>query len=225
MGISLKRLEQKKLQVGISKLAGAGIDVERWLAMCDAGASEMARLAKVWPVFRPSFSYIAATILGLSEESRDPLPEPAPGEVVIRVGAWSLQDLCACETVRDSNLMCVQDWYYKYPWSRAKLVPGVYRVRMPVPESNCKNFAGQKKLLLPGEEVTPVALAATVLLCHLKQTGKDLLENDWTHCAEALPDGYRVALDLHDGPVFVLSLEDGNNSGNDYVWMSAARKC
>lgn len=222
MGISLKRLEQKKLQVGINKLADAGIDVERWLAMCDASAPEMARLAEAWPVLRPSYSYDAVAILGLGEASSDPLPEPAPGEVVIRVGAWSLADLRVCETVVRDNLMHDQDWYVKYPLNTAKLTPGVYRVRMPVPDSNCKNFAEQKKLLLSGEEVTPVALAAAVLLCHLKQAGKDLLENDWTRCAEALPGESRVELVVDEGRVYVYNVWDGRRFGP--VWVSAARK-
>ncbi len=170
------------------------------------------------------YSYDAVAILFFGEVSPDPLPAPSPGEVVIRVGAWSLADLRACETVVMYNFMRVQDWYYKYPWSRAKLVPGVYRVRLPVPESNCKNFAGQKNLLLPGEEVTPVALAATVLLCHLKQAaGKDLLESNWTRCAEVLPDGLRVALDIYEGRVSVGRLHDG--LPREFVRMSAARKC
>ncbi len=170
------------------------------------------------------YSYDAVAILGFGEKSRDPLPEPAPGEVVIRVGAWSLQDLRTCETVVMYNFMCVQDWYMKYPLNTAKLTPGIYRVRMPVPYSNCKNFAEQKKLLLPGEEVTPVALAAAVLLCHLKQTsGKDLLENDWTRCAEVLPGERCVALDVDEGRVRVYS-RFWDVFPYEFVWVSAARK-
>lgn len=220
MGISLKRLEQKKLQLGINKLSDAGLDVERWLAMCDASASEMGRLVEVWPIRRPSFSYDAVSILGIGEVSSDPLPDPAPGEVVIRVGAWSLKDLRTCETVVRSNLMWDDTWYDKYDWSSVKLTPGVYRVRMPIPDSNSKNFAEQQKLLLSGEEVTPVALAATVLLCHLKQAGKDLLEDDWTRCAEPLPGELRIGPAVDRGRVYVRSRWGGARSVS--LWLSSA---
>ena len=222
MGISLKRLEQKKLQVGINKLADAGLDVERWLAMCDASAAEMQRLVEAWPIRRPSSCYDAAPILGLGEASSEPLPDPAPGEVVIRVGAWSLQDLRTCETVVRHNLMWDQDWYNEYPFSREKLTPGVYRVRLPIPDSNRKNFAEQKKLLLSGEDVAPVALAAVALLCHLKQAGQDLLNNDWARCADALPDEFRVGLCVYEGRVYVnCCWDDGRR---DDVWLAGCRK-
>lgn len=222
MGISLKRLEQKKLQLGINKLADAGLDVERWLAMCDASAAEMQRLVEAWPIRRPSYCYDAASILGLGEASSDPLPDPAPGEVVIRVGAWSLQDLRTCETVVRHNLMWDQDWYNEYPFPRAKLTPGVYRVRLPIPDSNRKNFTEQKKLLLSGEEVAPVALVAATLLCHLKQAGQDLLNDDWTRCAEALPGEYRVVLRVGGGRVGVGSRWDDRRY--DDVWLAGCRK-
>lgn len=222
MGISLKRLEQKKLQVGINKLADAGLDVERWLAMCDASAAEMQRLVEAWPIRRPSFCYDAAPILGLGKASSDPLPDPAPGEVLIRVGAWSLQDLRTCETVVRHNLMWDQDWYNEYPFPREKLTPGVYRVRLPIPDSNRKTFAEQQKLLLSGEEVAPVALVAATLLCHLKQAGNDLLNDDWTRCSETLPDEDRVVLLVSEGRVLVYYCWDDNRY--DFVWLAGCRK-
>jgi hypothetical protein len=182
----------------------------------------MQRLVESWPIRRPSFCYDAAAILGLGKASSDPLPEAASGEVVIRVGAWSLQDLHTCETVVRDNLMWDQDWYNEYPWSRVKLTPGVYRVRIPVPDSNSKTFVEQSKLLLSGEEVAPVALATAALLCHLKQTSKDLLDDDWARCAEALPGGSHPALGVRGGRVRVYTYWDGRRS--DRLWLSAARK-
>ncbi len=90
-------------------------------------------------------------------------------------------------------------WSDEYAWSSVKFTPGVCRLRLPVPDSNSKNFPEQQALLLPSEEATPVALAATTLLCHLNQTGNDLLASDWTHCAEALPGEGRVVLAVGGG--------------------------
>ena len=217
---SLTGLPQKKITTGLKRLQEAGIKPERWLAMLDADPASMQNLADAWPVRLPSFSYDAVAILGFGEAGTEPLPEPAPGEVVIRVGNWSLQDL------RDSavgkELMHQQDWYDKYDCMAAKLTPGVYRVRLPVPDSNRKNFSEQKSLLLSGEEVAPVALGAVSLLVHLKETGNDLLENDWCRCAEALPDELHAGLNVYEGRVCVnFGWDDGRL---DRLWLSAARK-
>jgi hypothetical protein len=74
------------LQTGVNKLAGVGIDIDRSLALCDASAVHMVRLADAWPVRRRSYSYDAPAVLGLGGASSEPLPEPAPGETVLRVG-------------------------------------------------------------------------------------------------------------------------------------------
>ncbi len=169
----------------------------------------------------PSFCYDAVSILGLGEASSELLPDPAPGEVVIRVGAWSLKELRNCEIVVRKNLMWEHNtWYDRYDWGRAKLTPGVYRMRMPIPDSGDKNFAEQQKLLLSGEEVAPVTLAATVFLCHLKETGKDLLANNWTRCAEPLPDELRVELTVLRGRVYASYDWTGYRYG--YLWLSSA---
>ena len=166
--------------------------------------------------------YDAAPILGLGKASDEPLPDPDPGEVVIRVGAWSLRDLRTCETVVRDSLVWDSTWYDQYAWSQAKLTPSVYRVRIPVPYSSGKTFAQQHALLLPGEQVTPVALAAAVLLCHLKVTGTDLLDYEWIRCAEALPDEYRVGLNVDEGRVNVNSRWD--DVRREDVWLAGCRK-
>ncbi|MCA9370485.1 MAG: hypothetical protein KC680_00810 [Candidatus Peregrinibacteria bacterium] len=217
---SLTGLPQKKITTGLKRLQGAGITPERWLAMLDADPASMQNLADAWPVRLPSFSYDAVAILGFGEASTEPLPKPAPGEIVIRVGDWSLQDLRDCDTGKE--LMHQQDWYDKYDCMTAKLTPGVYRVRLPVRDSNRKNFSEQKGLLLSGEDVAPVALGAATLLVRLKETGNDLLENDWCRCSEVLPDGRHAALVVDEGRVLVYGYWDDYR--NDGLWLSAARK-
>jgi len=169
---------------------------------------------------KSSFTYDAVAILGFGEASTEPLPEPAPGEIIIRVGDWSLQDL------RDSKigneLMHQQDWYDKYDLASAKLTEGIYRMRLPVPDSNRKNLTEQKGLLLSDEEVAPVALGATALLVHLKEIGNDLLKNNWCRCEEALPVDNHVGLRVFDGRVGVSGIWDDDCV--DVLWLSAARK-
>lgn len=169
-----------------------------------------------------SLIYDAPSIL-FGEASSEPLPDPAPGEVVIRVGAWSLKGLRSCKTVVGHNLMWDKRWYDEYPWSREQLTPGVYRVRIAIPGSNLKTFAEQQTLLLPGEEIAPVSLAATVLLCHLKETGDNLLKNDWCRSAEVLPDGGRVAHGVSGGRVFVDYYWADDRDGR--LWLAGCRKC
>ena len=218
---SLTGLPQKKITTGLKRLQEAGITPERWLTMLDANPVSMQSLANAWPVRLPSFSYDAAPILGFGEASTEPLPEPALGEVVIRVGNWSLQDLRDCTVGKE--LMHQQNWYDKCDCMAAKLTPGVHRVRLPVPDSNRKNFTGQKENLLPGEKVAPVALGAATLLVHLKETGNDLLKNDWCRCREAFPGARRVALNVREGRVRVYD-RYWDDHRSDSLWLSAARK-
>ncbi|MGC3971618.1 MAG: hypothetical protein QM775_31020 [Pirellulales bacterium] len=144
----------------------------------------------------PGITYDAAPILGLGAASDEPLPDPGPGEVIVRVGAWSLQDL---RTLRH-NLMGDHDWCKEHPFFHEKLTPGIYRARLPIPDSNWRKFNELKQLLHDGEEVAPAALVATALFC-LKQTGQDLLGTEWARCVEVLPDELRVILNVHWGRV------------------------
>ncbi|MGC3971599.1 MAG: hypothetical protein QM775_30925 [Pirellulales bacterium] len=132
------------------------------------------------PRLPPGIAYDAALILGLGEAACEPLSVAEPGEMVIHVGAWSLQDLRTCKTVVRHSLMYNQDWYNGHPFSHEKLTPGVYRVRLLIPGSNRKNFNEQTTLLHDGEVVAPAALVAVVFLCLLTQAGQNLFGNDWT---------------------------------------------
>jgi hypothetical protein len=167
----------------------------------------------------PGLAYDATSILGFGSASDEPLPEPAPGEVVIHYGGWSLQELRNSDVGK--KLMHEQDWYNKYAWSTEKLPPGLYRLRVPVPDSNPKTFAEQQAMLSPGEQVAPVVLVATALLVHYAKTGEDLLKSDWTRCKEQAADGNRVALYWDEGRLGVSrSWGDGCY---DYVWLSSVR--
>jgi hypothetical protein len=146
------------------------------------------------------FAYDATSVFGFAPLNDEPLPEAAPGEIVIRYGGWSLQEL------RDTvgmTLMHKQKWYNTYPWSAEKLPPGNYRLRIPVPDSNRKTFAEQQRMLPPGEQVAPVVLVATALLARRLQTGEYLLKTDFTRCREATVFGLRVALDWLEGRLYV----------------------
>lgn len=163
--------------------------------------------------------YDAVSLLGFGEPCDDPLPDAAAGEVVVRYGVWSLREL------RDSavgrKLMHQQDWYDRYEWSAAKFPAGIYRVRLPVPETNCKGFAEQQKLLLPGEEPAPVVLAATALLCHRLQAGEDLLNGDWARCKEQTDAGRRAGLHWDDGQLIVYGHWDVYRYAD--LWLASAR--
>ncbi|MDA1292497.1 MAG: hypothetical protein O3A81_01835 [bacterium] len=216
---SLTSLPQKKITTGLKRLQEAGITPKHWLAMLDADTTSMENLAHAWPVGLPSFIYDAVAILGFGEVSTEPLPEPAPGEIIIRVGDWSLQDLRDCTVGKE--LMLQQDWYDKYDWSSAKLTAGIYRVRLPVPDSNRKSFAEQKALLLSGEEVAPVALGVSALLVYLKETRNGPLKNNLCRCEEEIPGGSHAGFSVRGGRVDVYNFWDDDTS--DRLWLSAAR--
>src|SRR3989338_1048805 len=194
---SLLGLPQKKVTTGLKKLQDAGISPDRWLAMLDADTAAMQCLANAWPT--PGFPlsetaprvYDAVALFGFGEPSAVPLPAAGPDEIVIRVGAWSLLEFRDSPVVLRNDLLWVQDWYERYPWCRQKLEPGVYRVRLPIPDSNRKSTAEAKCLLLPDENILQVCLGATTLAAHLWKTREDLLRGNFCRCDETLPDDGR----------------------------------
>jgi hypothetical protein len=221
MGKSLQRLEKKKLDLGMKKLGDAGIDVQRWLAMLDADNAEMQRLAAAWPIFSQPCAYDAVALFGFGSSGEEPLPDGKSGEIVIRYGGWSLRELCANAVIREKNLMWEQDWYHKYQWSSEKLPAGIYRMRIPVPHSNRKNFAEQEAMLPSGEQFAPIVLVATAMLAHRLQAGENLLKNDWTRCKEQTADGYRVVLYWGEGRLVVdVDWDDRRDGG---LWSSSVR--
>src|SRR5579863_937098 len=164
-------------------------------------------------------SYDAVNILGFGGLAAEPLPQAVDGEIVLRYGGWSLQEL------RDSavgqKLMHPQGWYESFVWSSEKLPSGIYHLRVRVPESNRMTFAEQEQMLPEGEQIAPVALVASALLAHRMQAAGALLKNDWKRCREQTADGYCVALYWNVGRLNVRSVWDGNRV--DYVWSSSVR--
>ena len=220
MGKSLRRLEQKKLQVGIGKLADAGVDVERWLAMCDADDAAMQRLVEAWPVKLPSFVYDAKTvcsILGLPNNCKEETPKAAYGEVVVWYGGWTLGELVATDKV--VNYLSKERESWKAP-------PGYYHTRIPVPDSNRmthdEQVAAHLAQLYAAFKELPTPVGATVLAAHLDATGEDLLNGNFCRCAEPLPDDRHAALDVDEGRVYVSYYWDGARL--DSVFLGAARK-
>jgi hypothetical protein len=221
---SLASLPKKKIDAGIAKLQKlARIDSDRWFALLAADEPAMARIDAAWPQLHPSFSYDvdAVAILGFGNPSEESLPDAKSGEMVIRYGGWSLQELRDNPVVRKRKLMWKQDWYHTYPWSTEKLPSGIYRLRIPVPNSNRQTFAEQQSSLPSGEAPAPVVLVATALLAHRVQTGEDLLKNDWTRCKEQTADAVCVVLYWYDGRLFVNDYWHDNRSA--YSWLSSVR--
>jgi hypothetical protein len=169
----------------------------------------------------PSLSYDAIALLGFGAALTDePLPVALPGEIVIRYGGWSLQELRKSD-IGNQLIWQDQHWCNNYPWSHEPLPSGIYRLRIPVPGSNDKNFADQQALLQEGEEPAPLVLVATALLAHHLQTNEDLLKNDWTRCKEEDADGDHVGLYWRGGRLFVSCSWDGRVGG---VWLSSVRR-
>ena len=162
-------------------------------------------------------TYDAVSILGFGDPSAEALPQA--GEIILRYGGWSLQEL------RDSaigkKLMHRQDWYSKFPWGSEKLPPGTYRLRLPIPDSNRKSFAEQEQMLSEGEQIAPVVLVASALLAHQVQADSDLLRGNWTRCREQTTAGDCVALGW--GVHWLYVRKEWGHIRSDCVWSSSVR--
>ena len=170
-------------------------------------------------IMSSGLSYDAVSILGLGDAATEPLPQAADGEIVLRYGGWSLQELR--HSAIGQKLMPVHDWYDLFPGRSEKLAAGIYRPRVPVPESNRKTFAEQERMLPKGETLAPVVLVASALLAHFLKTGEDLLKNEWTRCREQTAADLRVALDWHGGRLGVSHNWDDDRY--DRLWASSVR--
>jgi hypothetical protein len=111
-------------------------------------------------------------------------------------------------------------WYDEYPWANEAIAPGVYHLRLPVPDSNGKTFKEQKALLLDGEEVAPLVLLELAFLCLSKAGRPDPLQGGWVRCQE-IADGYRVVLNWLDGRLCVSPWDD--HPHGDF-WLAAVRR-
>lgn len=163
------------------------------------------------------YVYDAVSILGFGDESDTDLPEAGEGEVIIRYGGWSLQEL------RDSSaLIHKEDWYNSCDWSTEKLPSGIYRVRLPIQGSNRNGIEEQKKLLLPGEDPAHIVWEATALLCHKMKTGADLLKSEWVRTHHPSQGGGFAELHWHDGRLGV----DGffGDSAGEHVWFGGSAR-
>lgn len=125
-----------------------------------------------------------------------------------------LQDL------RASGLMWDQDWYDQYNFTAPA---GRYEVMMLVPNSKNKTWDEQKEMLKDGWEPCPVIVGAVLWIAHKKQTGVDLLDDNWSRFAEK-SNGNRVALFENDGRLYVHIYWNWDNERNDRFWASAARR-
>lgn len=159
-------------------------------------------------------SYDAVQILGLGDVRSEPLPQPGPGEVVIRVGPWSLHDLKTCNVVVRHDLLWDQKWYEKLAFFHDKLSPGMYRLRVPLPCSEWETWDEQQCHLQETEMVVPTALVAAALLCHVLETGTSLLRGMLIRCAEALPPDLRVTLDVFEKRLSLEGQLDGSRKHN-----------
>jgi hypothetical protein len=161
-------------------------------------------------------------ILGLPVASKEPIPDAKVGEIVIYYGGWDLQMLRTCLGGR-KYMSQDQDWYDDQNWTAE---PGYYCLLLPVLGSNNKNRYEQFAYLRTIDDSwqpAPVSVAATALLVHLAAAGVDLLNGGWCRCADRLPDGNRVALDVVEGRVSVNDYWDAYRYEN--VWLAGCRKC
>lgn len=235
MSLPISKLHPKKVGVGLRKLDAAGFTVDDWLALCNARPEAIARLKNAWPFTMPSFTCDAVSLLGFGTSSNHPLPKPRSGEVVIRVGAWSLNDLYA-KTSRLEFYSCERgELGRKHSWEYEKLTPGVYRIRLPIPNSQGKPFEEQQKLLLPNETIPPAALIATVLMCS-PLVGRTHVPGWFLNCRgeakdfhgerfrgiEQTYEGAHMEFSVYEDHFTVRSAEESQLMNG---WMLGVRKC
>lgn len=216
---SLQSLPGKKLTTGHAKLQAAGITPRMWLRMLDASPLQMQALVAAWPV--PPRVYDPVFLFGFGSETKEELPEAGENEAIITYGGWSFEELWCNTVVVEKNLVWPQDWSKKYGWSTEKLPSGIYRVRLPIPDSNRKTATQQDGLLLPGE-TGHIVLQATALLAHRLKTGEDLLKGGWLRLPHQTAGDSRAGLLVYGGRLNLCGGFGDIAGGN--VWSGGASR-
>lgn len=126
-----------------------------------------------------------AAILGIGSPTADPLPEPNPGFITLRIPE-GMSLMALRESDAGKKLMNFKTWYSKYPWSRDALPAGVYRLRVPAWEET--RYVGEK-LGNPGERLATVALVVAAHLCIRLQGATHPLSSHASRCAELMEFG------------------------------------
>ncbi len=175
MGISLQRIERRKLEVGLNRLGRFGIDVDRWLAFLDADDRTMQRIVGEWPNVSQTLRYDAIAMFGWGSAYEHPLPQGREGEVVIRYGGWSFRQLLENVVVRQHKVMSENRRYSSAKWMDEKLPAGIYYLRQHL-ERLAQDWHKQKEIIPSGSIQSPLVLNATAAVAHHLQTGKPLFE-------------------------------------------------
>ncbi len=170
------------------------------------------------------FRYDAAKVCDLLQVPNTcttPMPEVAlkSGQALLWYPGISLTDL-RNSPVGKERMWQTNVWYDGKGFTAP---PGYYAVDLRVPDSTNKNWSEQLISRPDGMAVAPIAVAATALLLHLKETGNDPLQNHWCRCAEeGAAQGYRTTLAVVGGRVGV-----GDNWDDyrfHYLWLAASWK-
>jgi hypothetical protein len=135
--------------------------------------------------------------LGIDSEDGSQLPKAVVNEIDINVfNPFSIKDLRASAVGKELmwGALWKSSWYEKYDWFSAPVVPGAYRLQIPVPGSYERTFKEQVALLREGEEPAPIAMVAAALLYMRSVCLSVEVWGRWTRCAEATEDDKRVGL-------------------------------
>ncbi len=167
----------------------------------------------------PRQVYDATALLGFGEQAREPIIVGEPDEVVIRYGGWSLMELFHSSTGGD--LIHEQDWWKHYLWANHKIPAGIYAMRLPIPESNHKQYRDQTHLLHGQERTVPIVLGASALIAQHLKGGENHLKHYWTRCKERSALGHAALSWYGNG----LDISDhGDACFRKQVWMSSYRR-
>jgi hypothetical protein len=138
--------------------------------------------------------YDAVSVLGFGRPcDAAAFPPGKPGELIVRYGGWSLQQLRDIAIVRRERIMSVHHWYDRYAWSVTALRCGFYGIRMPVPGSNAESGYTEYRILSAEEQPCYACLVGTALLTHRLVMGESLCPDQWLRCGERARGGYRMA--------------------------------
>lgn len=211
---SLKELKKDKLDVGFARLIAAGIDVDRWLALCNADDAALHRLAAAWPgTVRPERIPDELEIA-----VREGVEKQTPDYHIFFHPGFSFADLISFQVIK--NVSGDVAHYGDCDWARRDVSPHKRLLRIPIMNSFFKPTTKQWELLLPDEVLPSVQTVFLFLaLCKLSGFPVPLESNQVVRCAEQDEFGghYAVGLDM----IGRIVISPVSNTGVPYIGMAA----
>jgi hypothetical protein len=149
-----------------------------------------------------------------------PVPQVPRGHMVMWYGGWNFKTLRESDAGR-SHTRLTQRCFDNAKWTAP---PGYYRMAFLSLETSRKTWDEQIRSLRESHRFwmpAPTILVASVLVTHLRQTGRNVLGDEIVRCSDGCSD-HHIGISIEDHHLAIRGVPDNYRSSS--VWMAACMR-